>query len=104
MSAQNLKSILMDRHTSSGMDRDGVRLDPKDWDFKAEHLSECIEFWAQSIDAIKGKGSARSLLLFSDRNFNCEDDIVQEFESGLERKKVFLEKLKLSYMLSSMTR
>ena len=97
MSAQNLKSILMDRHTSSGTDRDGVRLDPKDWEFKARHLSERLEFWAQYMDNTKGKGSARSLLSFSDRNFNCEDDIVQEFQLGLERKKVFLEKLKLSY-------
>jgi hypothetical protein len=55
-----------------------------------------IGFWAQSIDAVKGKGTARALLTFSDRNFDAEDDIAQGDQAFLDRKKFFLEKLKLS--------
>jgi hypothetical protein len=97
LSAQNLKSIQMDRHTSSGTDKDGIYNAPKDWYYQANYLSERIEFWGQCIDDGKGKGTARSLLKFSDREFDSEDGIAQGDQVFLDRKKVFLEKLKLSY-------
>jgi hypothetical protein len=97
LSAENLKSITMDRHTYSGKDGDDVYDDPKDWKFHADYLSERIEYWAQCIDAAKGNGTARSLLIFSDRNFDTEDDLPKRDQAFLDRQKVFFEKLKLSY-------
>lgn len=97
LSAQNLKSIQMDRHTYSGSDSDSVATDPKEWDFAADHLSERVEFWAQCLDFAKGKGTARSLLSFSDRVFASEDELDEGDQIFLERKKVFLEKLRFSF-------
>ncbi|KAI4849726.1 hypothetical protein E4T44_03168 [Aureobasidium sp. EXF-8845] len=96
LSAHNLKSVQLDRHTYSGSDNDSMYNDTKDWVYHANHLSARIEFWAQSIDAAKGKGTARALLTFSDRNFHAEDNIAQGDQAFLDRKKFFLEKLKLS--------
>lgn len=95
LAAQNLKGMLMDRHTSSGSDG-GSFLDPKGWKRQAEKFSEHIEFWAQCIDISKGKGTARSLLSFSDRVFASEDSIDQGDQIFLEHKKVFLQELRLS--------
>jgi hypothetical protein len=96
LSAQNLKSIQLDRHTYSGSDHESMYINTQDWVYHADHLSARIEFWAQSIDVAKGKGTARALLTFSDRNFDAEDNIVQGDQASLDRKKFFLEKLKLS--------
>jgi hypothetical protein len=96
LSAHNLKSIQLDRHTYSGSDNDKMYIDTKDWMHHANHLSARIGFWAQSIDAAKGNGTARALLTFSDRTFDAEDNIAQDDRAFLDRKKFFLEKLKLS--------
>jgi len=87
----------MGRHTSSGSDGDSVYYTPKDWKLQAEKLSEHIEFWAQCLDIAKGKGTARSILLFSDRVFATEDSIDQGDEIYLKRKKVFLKELRFSF-------
>lgn len=94
LAAQNLRSIRMDRHIYSSSDtpviwRDKWMLNP------VKHFNARVEFWAQSIDAAKGKGTARSLLSFTDRNFGSEDEIAQGDQDFLNRKKVFMDNVKL---------
>ncbi|KAG9522811.1 hypothetical protein KCU93_g6901, partial [Aureobasidium melanogenum] len=92
--AQNLKSILMDRHVSSSSDmpllyRDKWKLNP------VKHFNVRVEYWVQCIDAAKGKGTARSLLSFTDRNFGSEDEIAEGDQDFLDRKKLFMDNMKL---------
>ncbi|KAH0254321.1 hypothetical protein KCU91_g18054, partial [Aureobasidium melanogenum] len=94
LTAQNLRSIGMDRHTYSSSDTPVIYRDP--WKLTpVKHLNVRVEYWAQCIDAAKGKGTARSLLSFADRNFGSEDEIAQGAQEFLDRKKVFMENMQL---------
>lgn len=94
MTAQNLRSITMDRHIYSSSDK------PKIWRDRwmlvpVNHFNVRAEYWAQCIDAAKGKGTAKSLLTFTERNFGSEDDIAQGAQDYLDRKKFFMDNMKL---------
>lgn len=94
LTAQNLKSIRMDRHIYSSSDAGAIWHDK--WKLNpVKHFNARVEYWAQCIDAAKGKGTARSLLSFTDRNFGSEDEIAQGNRDFLDRKKVFMDNMKL---------
>ncbi|CAD0083037.1 unnamed protein product [Aureobasidium vineae] len=94
LSAQKIKSIHLDRHIYSPSD--GVPHYPNGYEkLPVDHFNGCVEFWVQSINAAKGKGTARSILTFADRNFGSEDEIAQGDQQFLDRKKTFMENLKL---------
>ncbi|KAI4729342.1 hypothetical protein E4T49_02912 [Aureobasidium sp. EXF-10728] len=94
LSAQNLKSIHLDRHIHSRSD--GAKFYVKGYEtLPVEHFNTCAEFWVQNINAARGKGTARSLLTFADRNFGSEDQIAQNDQQFLDRKKIWMDNLKL---------
>ncbi|CAD0094768.1 unnamed protein product [Aureobasidium mustum] len=94
MTAQNLRSITMDRHIYSSSDRPKILWDK--WKLvPVNHFNVRAEYWAQFIDAAKGKGTAKSLLTFTERNFGSEDDIAQGAQDYLDRKKLFMDNMKL---------
>ncbi|KAG9828455.1 hypothetical protein KCV05_g15025, partial [Aureobasidium melanogenum] len=94
LTAQNLRSINMDRHIYSSSDAPLIYRDP--WKLTpVKHFNVRVEYWAQCIDVVKGKGTARSLLSFTDRNFGSEDEIAQGAQEFLDRKKVFMDNMEL---------
>ncbi|KEQ67998.1 uncharacterized protein M437DRAFT_22139, partial [Aureobasidium melanogenum CBS 110374] len=94
LTVQNLRSIRMDRHVSSSSDMPLMYRD--EWKLNhVKHFDVRVEYWAQCIDAAKGKGTARSLLSFTDRNFGSEDEIAEGAQDFLDRKKLFMDNLKL---------
>ncbi|KAH0360498.1 hypothetical protein KCU65_g9382, partial [Aureobasidium melanogenum] len=94
LTVQNLRSIRMDRHVSSSSDMPLVYRD--EWKLgHIKHFNMRVEYWAQCIDAAKGKGTARSLLSFTDRNFGSEDEIAEDDQDFLDRKKLFIDNMKL---------
>ncbi|KAK6006740.1 hypothetical protein QM012_005748 [Aureobasidium pullulans] len=95
LAASNLKSILMDRHVHSSSDLPREYGMPKYELRPVQYFNACVEYWVQCIDATRGKGTARSLLKFTDRNFGSEDEIAQDHQDFLRRKKLFMDNMKL---------
>ncbi|CAD0107639.1 unnamed protein product [Aureobasidium uvarum] len=95
-SAQNLKSLHLDRHVQSY--QDGV----PDWNTKiwrqeaqTKHFNEHFGYWADCIDAARGKGTTKAILTFADRNFGSEDEVARGDQKFLECKKMLMDKIKL---------
>ncbi|KAI4715826.1 hypothetical protein E4T48_07997 [Aureobasidium sp. EXF-10727] len=94
LSAQNLKSIHLDRHIHSRSD--GAKSHFKGYEkLPVEYFNGCVEFWVQNINAARGKGTARSIVTFADRNFGSEDEIAQGDQQFMDRKKIWMDNLKL---------
>ncbi|KAG9941588.1 hypothetical protein KCU85_g9538, partial [Aureobasidium melanogenum] len=94
LTVQNLRSICMDRHVSSSSDMPLMYRDQ--WPLNhVKHFNVRVEYWAQCIDATKGKGTARSLLTFTDRVFGSENEIAEDAQGFLDRKKLFMDNMKL---------
>ncbi|KAI5269376.1 hypothetical protein E4T47_07171 [Aureobasidium subglaciale] len=96
VSARNLKSLRLERRVQSNnegvLDRTHLPLEYQI--YPPNRFVHAAKFWAQSLDEVKGKGTASSILSFSDINFGSKDEIAQKEKKFLARKKVFFDHLK----------
>ncbi|KAI5250352.1 hypothetical protein E4T47_02311 [Aureobasidium subglaciale] len=90
--ATNIKSIRMERpvfdDTDDGTNRHHARYYGNFW--------KDIENWAYAVDGIHGKGTARSVLKFSDTCFGSKDQVKTQHVTYIKRKQEFMASLKFS--------
>jgi hypothetical protein len=96
MSAPNLRSILLDRHVWS--ENHGVirSYHNKNFTGDARNFWRDIEYWADVMDAARGKGTAKAVLKFTKVCFGSEKEVEDEDEDVEKREKEFMAQLKFS--------
>lgn len=96
MSATNIKSILLDRHVWSEDHSLFPNHRSATFTNNAVNFWRDIEYWADAVDAVYGKGAAKAVIKFTKVCFGSVKEIEKKDEVVEKREKDFMAKLKFS--------
>ncbi|KAI4777020.1 hypothetical protein E4T52_08046 [Aureobasidium sp. EXF-3400] len=96
MSATNIKSITLDRHVWSEDHTIFPNARAAAFTNNAVNFWRDIEYWADAVDAVHGKGAAKAVIKFTKVCFGSVKEIEKEDKAVEKREKDFMAQLKFS--------